>query len=741
MGIAFTSIRSKLIGILAVLGVLPLLSVGYLSYKSATEALQTQAQGQLGNLVEKTAQQVDDFIDGTRKGIDLVAGFPFIQLAFLQYEFGQRLDTVQKWLAAYRGENPYLNRIYLIDLQGRPILTVPERSGLPPQNFRSAAWFRASLEQSPFLEETGPDDLGIRLAKRVVDFEDAGKAVGVIAFEVPKTAFTDFLTSLRIGEKGYAFLLHHDGYLIHHPVLETLTGPGTYLRAGDERLSGHIERMMKGQTGHGNYRIGPEEQFLVYTACRRKPWSIGISVSQSEMMAGIDRLRRRLLTICLVVAAMILPVSLLFIKSITRPIRQLISGVKAVGKGDLDQTIRVESTDELQAVAEEFNRMAARLKAHMGDILDLKNFHEDILRNVTSGIITVDRRGEVTSINPSARKILYGISPSTALHPGPDPHERDSSDGGPIFDQLRRTLSTGAKVEHRELTLQWPDRDPRVIEVNTSLLASQVGKVFGAIADVRDITQRKRIEAGLIRVEKLASLGELSAGMAHEIRNPLAGIKTSVQVLANKVRNPSEEVLLDGIVHEIDRLDKIVSDLLRFSRPGAPVPTLTDLYDIVENTLTLVAEKVRKQGIRIERAYSGPRPRVLVDRGQIRQVFLNLLLNSIKAMAAGGRLIIEIREVSHANGSQAPRSGRLPGYVEVIFSDTGPGIPEAHLQKIFNPFFTTDPQGTGLGLSIVHKLLEENHGYIFVDSREGAGARVTVGLPAGPIDRQPVPEE
>ena len=240
----------------------------------------------------------------------------------------------------------------------------------------------------------------------------------------------------------------------------------------------------------------------------------------------------------------------------------------------------------------------------------------------------------------------------------------------------------------------------------------------------------------MIRVDKLASLGELSAGIAHEIRNPLAGMKTSSQVLAKKLKSSSEKVLIDGVLSEIDRLNKIVTDLLNFSRPSPPLPAPVDIPVILEKTLDLVIEKIKKLNIRLIRQYEQNLPQVMIDREQVQQVFLNLLLNAIKAMSEGGILSVSLRmimdqsrvedKITESYDFLFPNDNK---FIEISFKDTGYGIKEENISRVFNPFFTTDPNGTGLGLSIVHKLLEKNNSYIYVDSKEEKGCNFTLIIP------------
>jgi len=736
----FSSIRSKLIAILIILGMIPLLVVGYLSYRSASDALLSQTKEQLGNLSDKTAQQIDNFFEVAEKDIDLLSNFPFIQLSFLQFEFGQRLDTVKRLIEDYEKKNKYFKRIHLVNLQGKSILTVPKSSKDILADFKSTDWFDSTLNKgmclSGIIKEDSFSSSAIMLAKLIYDFEDKTKPVGILAFEIKLSSFTSFVASLKIGTQGYAFLLDEHGYIIYHPD-QSLRLKRTFIESGDAKLKRLITKMQLGERGFGDYLFRETIKYLVFTPCRVKHWSVGITLHRSELMAEIYKLRRRMITFSSMIIVLILFVSFMFVKSITHPIRQLINGARAIGSGDLDQIIKIESSDELHGLAREFNKMAARLKDSVQEILDLKTFNDDIFRSVTSGIITVNREGELTSLNRSAEKIV-GCS-----------WEAINSNGSKnipvkinkILDLLKKTLVKKEKIQNQKLEVSSKEAGEIVfLEVNTSLLNDSSGKIIGAIADARDITQRKRMEELMIRVDKLASLGELSAGIAHEIRNPLAGMKTSSQVLAKKLTSTSEKVLIDGVLSEIARLNKIVTDLLNFSRPSSPLFTSVEIPIILEKTIDLVHERIKKSNIKLIRRYDQNLPRVIIDMEQIKQVFLNLLLNAIKAMPEAGTLTISIKAV--IDKSKIKDKFFVPckinffkgkEYIEVSFKDTGCGIKEENLARIFNPFFTTDHNGTGLGLPIVHKLLEKNNGYIYIDSKYGKGSNVTVLLPAEKI--------
>lgn len=725
--ISFSSIRSKFIAIFLILGVMPLILVGFFAYKSASNALLFQTREQLGNLADKTAQQIDTFFDVVEKDINLLSNFPFIQLSFLQFEFGQRLDTARRLVEEYELKNQYYKRIHLITLEGVSILTVPDHDNKTPELFHGFDWFHTALDKEIFLSDIimdkKPENAFLLLSKKIYDFEDMTKPVGILAFEIKLSAVTSFVSSLKIASKGYSFLLNDKGYLIYHPD-KSLNLGDTFLEKGDERLGRLIRKMRAGEHGFGEYLFREEEKYMVFTPCRIKNWGVGITVQPSEFMSDIIKLRQSMITFTTMIIALIIFVSLLFVKSLTQPIRQLIAGARAIGAGDLDQVICVESSDELQGLAREFNKMAARLKKSMQEIVELKTFSDDIFRSVSNGIITVDRKGELTSINKSAKKILSfsredmssGIKKALAL--------------------LVLTLEKKETIEHQVFDFSNPHGEPVFIEITTSLLNDSSGNIIGAIADIRNVTLRKRMEELMVRVEKLASLGELSAGIAHEIRNPLAGMKTSIQVLAKKLNTPSQLLLAKGVLSEIDRLNDIVTDLLKFSGPSPTFGVAVDIKTILQKTLDLLTEKIKKNNIRIIQKYDHPVPEAFIDKEQIQQVFLNLLLNAVNAMPKAGSLTISIKEVKEEDRieekitqSLAPGFSKENEYMAVSFKDTGQGIKEKNLSRVFNPFFTTNPNGTGLGLSIAHKLLEKNNAYIYIDSKEGNGCRVTLIIP------------
>lgn len=241
------------------------------------------------------------------------------------------------------------------------------------------------------------------------------------------------------------------------------------------------------------------------------------------------------------------------------------------------------------------------------------------------------------------------------------------------------------------------------------------------------------------QIDRLVSLGELAAGVAHEIRNPLAGIGTSAQVLRSRFARDDERVkFADVILDEVGRLEKIIENLLLFARPKQPQLVRHDMRQSLERALNLLMEQIEKQHVRVQIKCHGEPPTVYVDPGQMSQVLLNLLLNAIHAMPAGGKITLELatfsKKMSVTGGRRrTDKKPRVPAqrvqFLRLIVSDTGQGISKQNLSKLFTPFFTTKSAGTGLGLSISQAIVREHGGSISVSSTEGRGTKVAVDIP------------
>jgi len=283
---------------------------------------------------------------------------------------------------------------------------------------------------------------------------------------------------------------------------------------------------------------------------------------------------------------------------------------------------------------------------------------------------------------------------------------------------LWETIDSGEERYRRECRLPTSNGRDLILEIQaTPLRGEDDGEVTGAVAILRDIARQVEMDERVRQAEKLAVVGELAAGAAHEIRNPLTAIKGFSQLLGRKCGEEAREYL-DIIVGEIDRIDSIVNDLLLLARPSAPNLEPCNLAAIVTEVFKLVGEELSLRQLRFNQTLPADLPPVKADPRQMKQVFWNLITNSLHATPQGGEVGVEARYLEEEN------------MVLARVTDTGEGIPADNLNRIFDPFFTTKENGTGLGLTITYGIVQAHGGSIEVESHPGQGTTFDLYLPA-----------
>jgi signal transduction histidine kinase len=253
------------------------------------------------------------------------------------------------------------------------------------------------------------------------------------------------------------------------------------------------------------------------------------------------------------------------------------------------------------------------------------------------------------------------------------------------------------------------------------LLSTLANQMAIAIENARLYEDLKRSKSYMRRADRLASLGTLTAGLAHEIRNPLVAIKTFTQLLPERLNDEEFLNKFLGIASgEVDRIALLINELLEFAKPSEPKLELENITTILDGMILLISTEAKKKQINVIKKYSANLPPVQIDREQIKQVFLNILLNAIEATPEDGSITVKTRSFMKPGGEP---------YIQIEFTDTGCGIPPEKLEEIFNPFFTTKSAGSGLGLSISHQIVEDHKGYIHVESELTKGSSFFINLP------------
>ncbi len=345
-------------------------------------------------------------------------------------------------------------------------------------------------------------------------------------------------------------------------------------------------------------------------------------------------------------------------------------------------------------------KTSRRLAERDSDLRNLAYFNRELIEGLPSGLLTTDLSGNVLIFNRAAENIV-GIPQSRAVG-------KNITEIFPFIDSLAVTERREGLITH--------GGDHRTIGLTISGSTDSSERRTGYVCIFQDITELKNLEAELKHKETLAAIGELSANMAHEIRNPLASLKGSIEMLkeGNLTKDYGEK-LMNIALSEMDRLNKIISDFLTYSRPKEPEFFRFDLHAMLDEIIELIrSATMNTDTIAIRKDFSGENV-IVADPQKLRQVFLNLGMNALESMPAGGEIAISTRN--------------LKDQVLITVRDSGTGIPQKNLKDIFFPFFTTKDKGTGLGLSIAYRIIEEHKGKITVKSVPGQGTTFAVALP------------
>lgn len=370
-------------------------------------------------------------------------------------------------------------------------------------------------------------------------------------------------------------------------------------------------------------------------------------------------------------------------------------------------------------LAEQLKRADQSLVETEQGLSRLRAFHENVVQSIPSGVFTTDRDGRLTWLNRAALEITGYDLPAVL--------------GRPWWEVFGAQREGGVRLVPAsfELDSRRADGSRLVLGMTLSALAED-GVQVGLVGVFKDLTLERDLEEELRRREWFAKIGEMSAGMAHEIRNPLGGLAGALQMLRRDPTIDEENArLMDIAIREAARLNSIVTEFLRYSRPPDLNLKECDLRELVNETVELIKHDGRVQAAQEVIVRHDPSvPLIKADPDKMKQVFWNLAVNALQAMPSGGRLTIGTARRLVTAGQ---RSGEV---VEVVFQDTGAGIRREDLNKIFFPFFTTKKEGSGLGLATAQRIVDQHGGWIRVESEEGKGARFAVCVPvlagAGP---------
>ena len=450
-----------------------------------------------------------------------------------------------------------------------------------------------------------------------------------------------------------------------------------------------------------------------------------ISSRITKIHKDINR-ANNILIACLILGPIaIFIITVFFLKRFTGSISTLIEATHTLEKGNLDFRVSENLKDEFLTLSKAFNRMAVSIQNEHNNFESVYMLYQTLFESAGDAIMITslgkEALGTIISANKASSDLygydideLVGMDIARLVPPGKVKKFRDKI----------RTVLSGEWARQRVKRIR---KDGSVIQVELSMGILPMGNQKSLLSFSRDITEQLRAEEEMQRANQMTLVGQMAAGLAHEIKNPLAGVKVSLDVLAADLELQEEDQeVFARVVNEVNRMEKLLKNFLNYARPPQPHFDLVDVNRLLDSSLKnveLTISNKKDLSIHFERDLFTELPQIEADPSQLQQVLLNLLLNAIDTIEGSGT----ISASSRMNGSDC---------VGIEISDTGKGMSEASLEKIFNPFFTTKTKGTGLGLSICKRLIEQHGGNIEVHSSIDSGTSFVITLPLRQFNRE-----
>lgn len=533
-----------------------------------------------------------------------------------------------------------------------------------------------------------------------------GELGGVVCVDVSLKTLAASVADFRIGGSGFAFVITNNGDVIYHPeMMDVISESGNQLKtnllSGQDVPKGYrliIDEMMAGKKGVNTYlNKDYEYDIIAYTPIQAFDWSVGVEVSKSEYSVGSDYLTIGFWSLigALLLACLIMAYSLS--RKITLPIKRLTSDVQKITDGEFRQ-VHVTSEDEIGLLGDAFNKMSSEIRDYTASLLHGKNQLETVFNSIGGVMMILEPDYTVTMINEEGLALLK-LSDAGQIR-GRKCYEL-------FYDRESPCCSCPVKntVEQQTVSSCESIHGQNIYEISSYPVFDEGNEIKEIVVHSRRITEQVMMERELFQSEKMAGVGQMVAGITHELKNPLTVIKGATYLWkANKGNEDKQEEAIDEINSSVLRAEKIIYNMLDFSRKSWQEKELINVRTLLEQILLLVRQDLVKRKINVSVNVNREPVYLYGNADSFKHIFLNIITNAIDAMPSGGDLKIDIGKTEEDKS-------------EIIFSNTGEPIPDENLNKIFQPFFTTKEKGTGLGLWIVSKEVGRNGGTIEAENR------------------------
>lgn len=732
----------------------------------------------LDTLKKETLQHLNQEVAGRARGMahffdQLTSELLYLSRSGTLYDLinhrGGKRPALRKKLesdfAAFAKTYPYIYQVRYIDADGREVVRIDRRGDrllfvpeLQLQRKHDRYYFQESISIESGQVYVSPLDLNvehgqvetpqrpvIRFATPVVDRHGAKQ--GIVIINLHAAYLLDQIEHLAGGRSGISYLFDRSGFFLSRSDEEPQRQPPDFAMESIETLTGHLPRDLLSRILEG--RQGTEvvgEWIAAFAPIQPgstlqdrsdgvQSWAVGLIYPRARLLDAVFNLYLLygVLALSLVASA---AAGFILSRHLLRPLEALSNETEALARGDFSHRINVQGDDEIADLGQRFNVMAENLQqsyqaleGRKGELeREVRTRTADLERerarlaavidNTADGIVALDPEGRIELANQAAARML-GVDESSlsGRRLGDLSSEWSLPEQGGI-GSLRCDLAIGERLLSVNVTpMQERDQPLRHI-----LVLRDVSE------DRRLQDHRRELDRQMFQMEKMTTLGEIAMGLAHEIGNPMAGMKAVAQLLLDEDVSEEQRHYLQRLVGEIDRLAAFLRTFHGFAAPQEMHPVPCDIRLALEDVLLWTRKQAQTHHVEVVFAPCvGPVPALWADPGQLKQVLLNLVINGIHAMPDGGRI-----EVGMCAGrsSRAPESG--VERMRFCVRDNGPGVPESVLPRIFNPFFTTRADGSGLGLAVVKKIVTQHDAEIHVDTSPEKGTVFELDWPIAP---------
>ena len=393
-----------------------------------------------------------------------------------------------------------------------------------------------------------------------------------------------------------------------------------------------------------------------------------------------------------------------------RPLATISRSVDLLARGEYSEPVRLKRTDEWGVLSSKLNLLGEQMRGEKAAFVQLKENLDQLFSKLSDGLLLFERQDRLVLATPAAARLL-GCRAEAIVH---RPAREVFSAHNPLHDLLREAFASRQSTPWR--TLELGGEPPARVAVNVQFIREQ-GEAMGCLVTLRDASTRAQIEDQIDVTTKLAALGRLTSGVAHEVKNPLNAMVLQLEILKSKLTDQGERVgpHLEILSEEIRRLDRVVKTFLDFTRPVEIHPIPTSVEGLVREVFLLAEPQALQNNVRLVFEHEGTLPTINVDRDLMKQALLNLVLNGCQAMPSGGQLTVKPQTDGH--------------HLNLEVSDQGVGIPPEARQKIFSLFYTTKPGGSGIGLAMAFRVLQLHNGFIDFTSEAHHGTTFRVSIP------------